>query len=109
MAEKFDYAEANADAVELISEFGQTMTIVKPDGTEKQTFTGVLLDLSYSEKQNALLVGAVGKVLTADDLKREADDDGDRVIINKVRYAVVATEAMRPAGVDVYFAMYVRR
>lgn len=109
MAEKFDYADANATARELIAEFGMPMVIEKPDGSLKQTFNGVLLDLSHSDKQNTLLVEAVGKVYVAEDLKREVSDDGDRLTIGKVRYAVLYTETLAPAGVEVYSVMYVRR
>lgn len=107
--DKFNYAEARADAVELINEFGMTMTIEKPDGSAKQSFTGVLLDLSYTDKGNSLLVGAVAKVLTADDLKRTAADDGDYITIQGTTYAVVSTDALRPGGQDVLFTMYVRK
>lgn len=108
MAELFDYGQARSDAQAIIAEFGQTMTIQKPDGSAKQTFTGVLLGLSYKDSQGTLLPDCTGKVLTSTDLKRSADDDGDRIIINKVTYIVISTEALRPAGTDVLFTMYVR-
>lgn len=106
---KFDYAEAREDAKELIAEFGMVMSVEKPDGSNKQNFTGVLLDLSYKDKQNSLLVSATAKVLTADVLKRDASDDGDFITIAGVTYAVVSTEVLRPGGVDVLYTIYVRK
>lgn len=107
--DKFDYNEANADAKGLVDEFGQKMTITKPDNSQKQDFVGVLMDLSFKDKQNALLSEATAKVITASDLKRDPSDDGDRVTIGKDRYAVVATDTMRPAGIDVYHVLYIRK
>ena len=69
MAEKFDYVAANRDAKELIAEFGQTMKLSKPGGSGEQSFTGVLLDLSFKDKAALLAVGAEARVLTADALK----------------------------------------
>lgn len=107
--DKFDYKEANADAKALIEEFGQKMTISKPDNSQKQTFTGVFLDVSYSDKQNSLLSEAVGKVMTADNLKRDVSDDGDRVTVGTTRFAVISTDVMRPGGTDVYYTLYLRK
>lgn len=107
--DKFDYAEARNDAKELIAEFGQTMTISKPDGSQKQTFTGVFLDISHKDRQNSLLLESAGKVITADVLKRDSTDDGDRVTIGTNRYAVLSTDVLSPGGSDVYYTLYLRK
>lgn len=109
MAEKFDYADMNDTALELIEEFGMAMSTQRPDGTNRQSFDGVFQNVKHGDVAGALFDGATGFVMTAKDLKRTPADNGDYLIIEKTKWVIVGTEEVAPGGVYVYTKIWVRK
>lgn len=131
MAEKFDYLESQADAAELIEEFGQTgairRTVVTPpvnnweEGVETTTFhpvTVVTLPISEKRIDGTLILSGDKQVLIALDGLTITPAVGDVVMFNGSFSAGVYTgeawtiqklDTLAPAGAVVMYDAVARR
>lgn len=116
----FNYNEMSAIANELLTEFGQTRTFIRPGGITRvngeeitapdipyDVAAGVLTEWSPQERQNTTieagdkkLVCTAGTEIKIGDL--HVDEDG-------VKWRVEQPNPVKPAGVNVVYKLQMRR
>ncbi len=107
----FDYAEAAADAAELIEEFGQSATLRQvSNGTDPwnpsetvtdTTITAVDLNREIRDASGTL-TGQTRRTLYISTAAGVVPAKGDRVAIGGTEHEIAAVRTLAPAGVNVY-------
>jgi hypothetical protein len=120
MADAFDYAEAKADADEMIAEFGQTGKLRRPtttgpayDPTEgspsDKACTFVVLGYTNREIDGSRVLASDKKVLLAKGSLAIEPTTSDKLLIGGVVHSIVDVSPLSPGGTVVFYEMQVRR
>lgn len=116
MVETFDYAESAADALELITEFGRTVSVRRTanSGTAwepTQTTTdyetkGAKVDWTWRQLQDSsVLVTDQRWLIPAQSI---AVTSADKLLVDGVAFQIVRADPLAPAGTVVMYDLQVR-
>ena len=116
MAEVFDYAESATDALELITEFGQTVSVRRTtdSGTAwepTQTTTdyatkGAKVDWSWKQLQDSSILTTDQRwLIPAQSITVTA---AEKLLVDGVPYQIVRAAPLAPAGTVVMYDLQVR-
>lgn len=117
------YSDAASEVIDLLTEFGQTITLRRPGANVYNAATGTNTPGAPTDQARFAAVFPFGsgqtrfqsELIQGSDKKVVMDANGlsptinDLLIIAGVQYAIVAVKETNPAGTPVAFTLQVRR
>jgi hypothetical protein len=119
----FDYLELRNIAAELLTEFGQSVTLkriaagsydpatslVTGDTSTSEVLKGALFDFGAKETHMGTTLVQAGDKRLLLQVGSSKPLLSDRVVINGTEYAILGVEETNPAGTAVVYALHLRR